>query len=88
MKKKIFVVDDSVTMRQQLAGFLKINGFDVLEASNGSEGVIQAKASQVDLMIVDVNMPVMNGIEMIREVENQPDHLEDTGQINSQSKMA
>ena len=70
----ILVVDDSATIRQQLRIFLADNGHGCVEAADGQAGLEAAKANDVDLMIVDVNMPVMNGIEMVAEVRKLPQH--------------
>lgn len=63
--KKILTVDDSASMRAMVAFTLKAQGFDVTEAVNGQEGLDKAKAGTFDLVISDVNMPVMDGIEFI-----------------------
>jgi two-component system chemotaxis response regulator CheY len=68
MPHTILVVDDSATMRQQTKTLLQKLGYTVVEAANGAEGLDRAKSAQVDMMIVDVNMPVMGGIEMITKV--------------------
>ncbi len=74
MKKTILVVDDSVTVRQQMRIFFTNNGYDVIEAADGALGLEQARGNPVDLMIVDFNMPNMNGLEMIEEVRKLPTH--------------
>ncbi|HEY5960711.1 MAG TPA: response regulator [Polyangiaceae bacterium] len=66
--KTILVVDDSAAVRTQLRRALESEGFVVLEADNGQRGYETAVDQQVDLMIVDVNMPVMDGFEMIAKV--------------------
>jgi two-component system chemotaxis response regulator CheY len=72
MSKTILVVDDSATVRQQVKAFLQTNDFIVVEGGNGVEGLSQAKSQQADLVMVDVNMPVMSGIEMIGELRKLP----------------
>jgi len=72
MGKTILVVDDSPTLRLQLRSLLEGKGFDVLEAADGVLGLQTAKASNADLLIVDVEMPNMNGLEMIAEVRRLP----------------
>ena len=72
MSHSILVVDDSATMRQQLRVFLESSGFLVLEADDGTTGLHQARTSSVDILIVDVHMPRMNGIEMIGEIRKLP----------------
>ena len=74
MKKTILVVDDSVTVRQQMRIFFTDKGYDVIEAADGALGLEQARENPVDLMIVDFNMPNMNGLEMIEEVRKLPTH--------------
>jgi two-component system, chemotaxis family, chemotaxis protein CheY len=73
MAKKILVVDDSRTVRQQLEAVLAEAGYEVVQASNGIEGV-QAIASTRDiaLVICDLNMPTMSGIDMLQVVKQQP----------------
>ena len=72
---KILIVDDSTTIRQQLRIFLSENGHETVEAADGKAGLEAAKgASDIALMIVDVNMPVMNGIEMVTEIRKLAEH--------------
>jgi two-component system chemotaxis response regulator CheY len=68
--KTILVVDDAASVRTQLRLALESEGFTVLEAENGQRGYDTAAAQPVDLMIVDVNMPVMDGFEMIARVRS------------------
>ncbi|MEZ0315150.1 MAG: response regulator [Myxococcota bacterium] len=72
--KQIMVVDDSATVRQQLRVFLEGRGFGVVEAQDGIGGVTLAQRSAIDLIIVDMNMPMMDGLEMIRQVRQIPAH--------------
>ena len=72
MSKKILIVDDSATMRQQVNFTLSKSGFTVVEANDGQEGIAKIKEHQdLALIISDVNMPVMNGIEMLEEIKKQ-----------------
>jgi two-component system, chemotaxis family, chemotaxis protein CheY len=64
MGKKILIVDDSATIRQQVSFTLTKEGFDVVEAEDGVQGVAKA-GSEIAMIISDVNMPNMNGIEML-----------------------
>lgn len=68
MAKTVLVVDDSTSMRQMVAFTLKSSGFSVLEGSNGKEGLQKLDGQKVDLVISDLNMPVMNGFEMIKAI--------------------
>jgi len=66
---KLLIVDDSSMLRDMLTYALNEGGYnDVTEAFDGVDGLKKAKDIQHDLMIVDYNMPNMNGIEMIIEV--------------------
>jgi two-component system chemotaxis response regulator CheY len=74
MPRTILVVDDSATLRQQARIFLASQGFQVLEAADGAQGLDRARSEPIDLLLVDVNMPVMNGIDMIAELRKLPRH--------------
>ena len=66
--KTILIVDDSLTMLQQLTVFLEGQGFNVLKAMGAQQGLDIVRQQQLDLLIVDVNMPGMSGLEMIEQV--------------------
>ena len=66
--KKILIVDDSSVVRMSLSFVLKDNGFQVTEAVDGQDGVRKAGAESFDLIITDVNMPNMNGIQLIEKI--------------------
>jgi two-component system chemotaxis response regulator CheY len=69
MGKKILIVDDSKTIRQQVSFTLSKGGFEVVEAEDGALGLSLLRANlDVALVISDVNMPNMNGIEMVQEI--------------------
>lgn len=65
---RIMTIDDSVSMRKLVAATLAAAGHDVVEASNGSEGLSLAKQSLVQLFISDINMPVMDGLSFVRNL--------------------
>jgi DNA-binding response OmpR family regulator len=65
-KKKILVVDDDENLRLALTDKLTIEGFDVVEAKDGKEGLDKAIATHPDLILLDVMMPVMNGLDMLK----------------------
>jgi two-component system, chemotaxis family, chemotaxis protein CheY len=65
---RILVVDDSITMRLFYRTVLEAAGFRVHEAANGMEGYEKILSSDFDLLIIDVNMPKMDGYTMIRAV--------------------
>lgn len=70
---KILIVDDSTTMRQMVSFTLTSAGHDVIEAADGNEALAAAKQGKFDLVISDVNMPGMNGIELVRTLRTLPD---------------
>ncbi|SQH74731.1 chemotaxis regulator transmitting signal to flagellar motor component [Shewanella benthica] len=72
--KKILAVDDSASMRQMVCFTLKTAGFDVTEACNGDEALKVAKQSEYDLVISDVNMPIMDGLTLIRNLRTLPNY--------------
>lgn len=71
MGKKIMIVDDSKTIRQQVSFTLSKGGYEVIEAEDGADGIEKLKAnSDVAMVISDVNMPNMNGLEMVEKLKN------------------
>jgi two-component system chemotaxis response regulator CheY len=66
--KVIMTVDDSASVRQMVAFSLKQAGYDVLEAADGIEALQKMEDRRIDMILADLNMPKMNGIELIREV--------------------
>jgi two-component system chemotaxis response regulator CheY len=73
--KKVLVVDDSPTIRQQVGQALKQAGIEIVEASDGAEGFAVVNSNKdIGLVILDVNMPRMNGLEMLEKVKADPAH--------------
>ncbi len=70
----VLSVDDSLSIRTLVSDTLTDAGFSVRTAEDGLAGLDVAKNNPVDLMIVDVNMPRMGGIEMVSEVRKLPEH--------------
>lgn len=64
MKDKVLVVDDSEVARHEVVEMLKSAGYDTVEAESGKRGVEVVKAGGIAMIITDVHMPIMNGIEM------------------------
>ncbi len=69
----ILVVDDSTTMRQMVAFTLSSAGHEVTEAPDGSKALVAAKQKKFDLVITDVNMPGMNGIDLVQSLRGLPE---------------
>jgi two-component system chemotaxis response regulator CheY len=72
--KTILTVDDSVSIRQMVAYTLKGAGFAVVEAADGAEGLEKAKASPVNLVLTDQNMPRMDGISLVKALRGLPQY--------------
>jgi two-component system, chemotaxis family, chemotaxis protein CheY len=68
MPWSILIVDDSETSRAPLRTALAAKGVRVIEAENGKEGLLRARAESVDLIFSDIHMPIMDGLQMIREL--------------------
>jgi two-component system chemotaxis response regulator CheY len=64
--KKILVVDDSLTMRQLIGMTLTRSGYEVVDAEDGAKGLEKATRESFDLVLSDVNMPNMTGMELLR----------------------
>lgn len=74
MKKKVLTVDDSRTMREMVSFTLKGAGYDVLEANDGQQALTVLTGTKVDLVIADLNMPIMDGLTLIRKLRAMPTH--------------
>jgi|SRR4051794_17661888 two-component system chemotaxis response regulator CheY len=72
MPKKILVVEDNLDMREVLHLYLKTEGFDVVVASDGREGLYMARAEKPDLIITDLHMPNLDGISLVKELRAEP----------------
>lgn len=70
----ILTVDDSNSLRRMVAFTLKQAGHEVVQAVDGSDGLQKARENAIDLALVDVNMPIMGGIEMVAELRALPQY--------------
>ena len=68
--KVILIIEDHLEIRENLAELLTLHGYGVLEAENGKEGIKTAIEKLPDLLICDILMPVMDGLEVLRELRN------------------
>ena len=66
MPKKILVIDDEPSARQMLCDYLEIQGYIALQAEDGLKGISLASSENPDLILLDVSMPKMNGLEVLR----------------------
>ena len=74
MPYSVLIVDDSPVMRTFIRRVMKLSGFEVgecLEASNGEEALSQLARHRVDVILTDINMPKMNGEELLRRLEQE-----------------
>lgn len=72
MNYKVLIVDDSPTMRQLLAFSLKrIRGVTIVEAKDGMEGLKKVTTETFDLALIDINMPVMDGLKLIHMIRTE-----------------
>ena len=74
MAKKFLVVDDSASMRQLVSFTIKDAGFDVLVAENGKDALGKLNGTKVDMVITDLNMPEMDGIELIKQLRSKAEY--------------
>ena len=72
--RKILAVDDSVSIRKSISFILGQENFEVVEAENGADGLSKANADKFGLIITDINMPIMDGIQFIKELRNTAEH--------------
>ena len=70
-KATILIIEDYPDTRELLSGMLRYKGFDVIEAEDGLEGLLKASANYPDLIILDLALPEMDGIEAARRIHEQ-----------------
>lgn len=74
MAKTFLVVDDSTSIRQLVSSTIKDAGYEVLVAENGNDALGKIAGKRIDMVITDLNMPDMDGIELIRKLRSMPDY--------------
>ena len=75
MAYRILIVDDSPTMRQLLAFAVKrLAGVEVQEAADGLDGYKKLASGKFDLVLLDINMPVMDGLKLVSIMRGNPDY--------------
>jgi len=71
---RVLVVDDELIMRESLAGWLERDGYEVEKAPSGEEALERSKSSRYDILIVDIKMEGMSGLELLKHInENDPE---------------
>ena len=72
MGKRVMTVDDSATVRQVLQMTLEDAGYDVVAAIDGEDALVKLKSESVDMLVTDLNMPKVDGIDLIQQVRQRP----------------
>ena len=88
MSAKILIVEDSPSMRKLVRDALESGGYEVWESSDGREGLQVLPEVRPDLIITDVNMPELDGINMVREIRAQyvtlAEYVKETTRLKSE----
>jgi CheY-like chemotaxis protein len=71
MKKNILIADDDLSVRESLSKVLKDVGYQVAEAADGAEAVEQFKAGQIDLLLLDIGLPIRDGWDVFDSITRQ-----------------
>ena len=67
-QKRVLIVEDNLGILRLLTLELKLQGYDVINAQNGQEAMEQVELKSPDIMLLDLNLPIMNGLEVIRRL--------------------
>jgi len=76
MKMRILIVDDDSTTRKILGMYVRQKGFDVVTAENGLDALEKLATEKINLIMTDLNMPNMDGIELIKNLKASPDYAD------------
>ncbi len=74
MAKTILAVDDSISIRQMVSFTLKSAGYEVVEATDGQDGLDKAKTRSFNLVLTDQNMPRLDGISLVKSLRALPQY--------------
>ncbi|MBE1556604.1 response regulator transcription factor [Sporosarcina limicola] len=72
---KILIADDDAHIRELMSLFLRNEGFELIEAKNGAEALSIVENSRIDLVILDIMMPEMNGWDLCREIRHRDSNI-------------
>lgn len=72
-KKKILIVEDDNFVAEVYFAKLTEMGYEAILAQNGEEGLVALKRDKIDLILLDILMPIMNGMEMLEEIKKRED---------------
>ena len=84
---RILLVDDAAFMRMRCKKLLKEQGHDVIEAENGEEAVSKYREESPDLVLMDITMPVMDGITALKEIRKH-DHEAQVAMVSAMGQQA
>lgn len=70
MKKRILIADDLATSRELIRTVLECEGYDIVEASDGAEAVAKAREYTPDLILLDLQMPLLDGFDVVRTLRS------------------
>ena len=96
-RKRILIVDGSEQVRKVLTETLNEAGFDVVEARNGAEALAEIDDRPADMVISDIDMPGVNGVELIQQIRSRKENrfvpiimltFKDDSQLQEQGKAA
>lgn len=71
MKETIFLIEDEIELQQNLREILEYNGFYVVTADNGHDALLKIENQKVDLILCDIMMPVLDGYQFLKIIQNQ-----------------
>ena len=72
-QQKVLVADDEAQIRNILSIYLKKAGFEVVEAADGAEALVKVQSDKPDIIVLDIMMPVMDGLEVCKQVRKISD---------------
>lgn len=76
MKKVILVADDSPTIRKFVSIALKVKGYEIIQVADGMQALEKLPSEKIDLVITDLNMPNVDGFELIDSIRKNSDYKE------------